>query len=87
MLFHSAGLSKDICAVFVEATLLWREAAQSISGVALEDICGSLVAKFRARHGLPAVVDELLDMLEKLQMNEQRQRARSYASGLMIDAA
>ncbi|MDO5895957.1 DUF2336 domain-containing protein [Agrobacterium sp. Azo12] len=87
VLFHSAGLSKDICAVFVDATLLWRDAAQSISGVALEDICGNLVAKFRARHGLPAVVDELLDMLEKLQMNEQRQRARSYASGLMIDAA
>ena len=78
-LYESAGLPRDISVIFVEATLLWRDAARKAPGSVLGNICGRLLEKFRhyEAHG---AVGELLDMVEKLGVAEQRQSARIYAA-------
>jgi uncharacterized protein (DUF2336 family) len=86
-LYEKAGLSREISTVFVEATLHWREASGKTSGTRLSQVCGSLLRRFRdvgAPHG---AVGELLDMVEKLQVAEQRQWARNYASLTVLAAA
>ncbi|AIC27403.1 hypothetical protein IE4771_CH02296 [Rhizobium etli bv. mimosae str. IE4771] len=79
-LYESAGLPRDISVIFVEATLLWREAARKAPGSVLGTVCGRLLEKFRHHDGAHAAVGELLDMVEKLHVAEQRQSARVYAA-------
>lgn len=87
-LFRSAGLDHDISEVFVEATLLWRRATQaSAPGMVPESISGTLVAAFRDRVSRLSPVSELLDMVEKLHLNQQRQSARKFVSNSMAIAA
>lgn len=86
-LFHATGLSTDISAVFVEATMLWRSAAASLSGFSFDDVCNALLKKFRATADATASQSELLDLIEKLHISEQRQKARSYAYDAAIYAA
>ncbi|MCW1406873.1 DUF2336 domain-containing protein [Rhizobium sp. 1AS11] len=78
-LYESAGLPRDISVIFVEATMLWRDAARKAPGIVLGNVCGRLLEKFRHQdaHG---AIGELLDMVEKLHVNEQRQSARVYAA-------
>ncbi|NKM97817.1 DUF2336 domain-containing protein [Rhizobium leguminosarum] len=78
-LYESAGLPRDISVIFVEATMLWRDAARKAPGSVLGNVCGRLLEKFRHldAHG---AIGELLDMVEKLHVNEQRQSARVYAA-------
>ncbi|MBX5147209.1 DUF2336 domain-containing protein [Rhizobium lentis] len=78
-LYESAGLPRDISVIFVEATLLWRDCARRAPGSVLGNICGRLLEKFR-RHDSHGAVGELLDMVEKLGVAEQRQSARVYAA-------
>lgn len=78
-LYESAGLPRDISVIFVEATMLWRDAARKAPGSVLGTICGRLLEKFR-HHDAHGAIGELLDMVEKLHVNEQRQSARVYAA-------
>jgi uncharacterized protein (DUF2336 family) len=78
-LYEAAGLPRDVSVIFVEATLLWRAASKKAPGGMLDDVCGSLLAKFR-RGGGHGPAGELLDMVEKLHVAEQRRSARSYAA-------
>jgi uncharacterized protein (DUF2336 family) len=79
-LYESAGLPRDISIIFVEATFLWREASRKTSGSLLGSICGRLLQKFHSRIGQHDAVGELLDMVEKLHVADQRRSARVYAS-------
>ncbi len=85
-LYESSGLCRDISIVFVEATLLWREASKDLSATMLGDVCGRLLAKFR-RYETHGAVGELLDLVERLQISEQRQHARAYAHVASLAAA
>ena len=85
-LYETAGLTREISTIFVEATLLWREASRKASGTMLSTICGRLLERFR-HHGAHDAVKELLDMVEKLHIAEQRQSARAYASQAALVAA
>ncbi|MDM9628097.1 DUF2336 domain-containing protein [Rhizobium sp. S152] len=78
-LYESAGLARDISVIFVEATLLWREASRKSSGTMLGNVCGRLLDQFRHHRTPDGSAQELLDMVEKLHIAEQRQSARSYA--------
>ncbi|MBY5815856.1 DUF2336 domain-containing protein [Rhizobium leguminosarum] len=78
-LYESAGLPRDISVIFVEATMLWRDAARKAPGSVLGNVCGLLLEKFR-HHDAHGAIGELLDMVEKLHVNEQRQSARVYAA-------
>ncbi|KZS55228.1 DUF2336 domain-containing protein [Rhizobium anhuiense] len=78
-LYESAGLPRDISVIFVEATMLWRDAARKAPGSVLGNVCGRLLEKFR-HHDAHGAIGELLDMVEKLHVTEQRQSARVYAA-------
>ncbi|MGO7362347.1 DUF2336 domain-containing protein [Rhizobium leguminosarum] len=78
-LYESAGLPRDISVIFVEATMLWRDAARKAPGSVLGNVCGRLLERFR-HHDAHGAIGELLDMVEKLHVNEQRQSARVYAA-------
>lgn len=85
-LYETAGLTREISTIFVDATLLWREASRKTSGTMLSNVCGRLLERFR-HHGAHDAVKELLDMVEKLHIAEQRQSARVYASQAALVAA
>jgi uncharacterized protein (DUF2336 family) len=78
-LYESAGLPRNISVIFVEATMLWRDAARKAPGSVLGNVCGRLLEKFR-HHDAHGAIGELLDLVEKLHVNEQRQSARVYAA-------
>lgn len=79
-LYESAGLPRDISVIFVEATMLWRDAARKAPSSMLGNVCSRLLEKFRDPNGAHGAVGELLDMVEKLGVAEQRQSARVYAA-------
>ncbi|MDR9771212.1 DUF2336 domain-containing protein [Rhizobium hidalgonense] len=79
-LYESAGLPRDISVIFVEATMLWRDAARKASVSVTGAICARLLEKFRHHDGAHGEIGELLDMVEKLGVAEQRQSARVYAA-------
>jgi hypothetical protein len=86
-LYESAGLKRDVSRIFVEATLLWREASRAAFGKKLESITLRILKSFaRARNPFGAG-QELLDMVEKLHVAEQRQKARDFASDVARSAA
>lgn len=82
-LFEAAGLQRDIAMVFVEATLLWRQAGEVLTTQSicdrLLDICGR-----PADPNSPVAL--LLDLVEKLQRSELRATARSYAGSALLAA-
>lgn len=78
-LYESAGLPRDISVIFVEATMLWRDAARKAPASVLGNVCGRLLEKFR-HHDAHGAIGELLDMVEKLSVTERRQSARVYAA-------
>lgn len=86
-LFEAAGLRRDISTIFVEATLLWREAASSTHETVLENVSSRLLKKFSAAAGELSVATELMAMVEKLHIANQRQSARSYAMSATLVAA
>jgi uncharacterized protein (DUF2336 family) len=86
-LYESAGLSRDISRVFVEATMIWRESSRKNGTALLEDVSSRLMRKFRLAEPAPAATTQLLDMVEKLANAERRQAARSFAALATLAAA
>jgi uncharacterized protein (DUF2336 family) len=86
-LYEAAGLSRDISVLFVEATLLWRNASRASSGTMLENVTLRLLQRFRKQERASDAAGELLDMVEKLNIAEQRQSARNFASLASLAAA
>ena len=84
-LYKSAGLGRDISAIFVEATMIWRRAAEAPEALGLANICADLVARC-GQQAEPAAA-QLLDMVEKLHISEARRTARDFASGALLQAA
>ena len=85
-LYESAGLSRDISTVFVEATLTWRDASRAAGGAMLENVSSRLMRKFRLTEQSTAAT-QLLDMVEKLANAERRQSARGFAALATLAAA
>jgi uncharacterized protein (DUF2336 family) len=74
-LYETAGLGRDISALFAEATMLWRREAKS--GDDLLSVSERLLS--RARQTGNASCQSMLELVERLAIAEQRQTARSYA--------
>ncbi|WP_165219631.1 DUF2336 domain-containing protein [Affinirhizobium pseudoryzae] len=85
-LYESAGLDRAICDVFAEATLLWRNLSHRTSQTGGESICAALMQKFSRNPDQPTAIDELLDLVESLQLSEERQIARTFASEAALAA-
>jgi uncharacterized protein (DUF2336 family) len=86
-LYESAGLTRDISEVFVEATMLWRRADRGTETSLFGSLTGHLVSRFRRDAKSDGDASELIDMVEKLQIAQHRRSARAYASFLAIEAA
>lgn len=78
-LFEAAGLGRDISEIFVEATVSCRHAARRPAGSLVEMVSADLLRKYERSREKQGVVSELMDMVEKLGIGEQRARARSFA--------
>ncbi|MFS8110721.1 DUF2336 domain-containing protein [Rhizobium jaguaris] len=86
-LYESAGLPRDISTVFVEATLIWREASRTHGSTMLENVSARLMRKFHLAEQSPAAAIQLLDMVEKLANAERRRTARTFAALAALAAA
>jgi len=86
-LYESAGLTRDVAEIFVEATMLWRRADRGQEPGLFGGLTARLVSRFRNAAKSDGVASELIDMVEKLHITEHRQSARAYASFLAIEAA
>ncbi len=85
-LYQSTGLSGTVLAVFLEATRIWREAAERPQGRARQDVSALLIERF-SRVEADANLHEMLAMIETLHIGSQRKRARSFARDLVAEAA
>ncbi len=74
-LYETAGLGRDISALFAEATLLWRREAKGGDG--LLSVSERLLSRARAAGN--ASCQSMLELVERRAIAEQRQTARSYA--------
>ena len=74
-LYESMGLKRDISVIFVEATTLWRNASTTASTVSL-----GLLKSFARTKSASDAARELLAMVERLHVAEQRQTARGFAA-------
>lgn len=86
-LLESAGLGRDLSLLFVEAIMLWRTLIQSMDGFELDHIAHRLVARYRGETTLSEGARQLVDMIERLAIAEERRLARDYASGFALAAA
>lgn len=86
-LYESAGLPRDISMLFVEATMLWRNSSRSTLEAMLDNISSRLLRSFARSDTASTAAKDLLAMVEKLHINEQRQSARSFASQTIPAAA
>ncbi len=84
-LFLSIGLTGPILDIFMEATVLWRDIVVTPYSNPIADLSSDLLAKFSGVDTDPTT-RELLHMVERLRINQQRQRARSL-SDLVAEAA
>jgi len=82
-LFEAAGLQREIAMVFVEATLLWRQAGEVLT---TQSICDRLLDTCPRPADPNSPVALLLDLVEKLQRSELRATARSYAGSALLAA-
>jgi uncharacterized protein (DUF2336 family) len=86
-LYECAGLPRDISTIFVEATLLWRNASRTAHGSILENISSRLLQLFHREDEPSQAATELMEMVEKLTIAEHRQTARAFASQAALFAA
>lgn len=82
-LFESVGLGRDVSALFADAVLLWRKDAKR--GASRTTVSARFAE--RAREAANGASQELIDMIEKFALAEQRQSARNYALLASRDAA
>jgi hypothetical protein len=78
-LFESAGLGRDVSALFAEAMLIWRRENRSGAAGATTSISAVLLSKLRGGRQATNASGSLADMIERLAIAEQRQSARDYA--------
>ena len=85
-LFQSTGLFGPVLDIFMEATRLWREASEAPYADPVAELSSGLLSKF-SNADADATMRELLHMVEKLQMAQQRHRARSLSNTITAEAA
>ncbi len=85
-LYQSTGIFGIVLEVFMEATLLWRGAADIPYGGAVSEVTAKLIQRFSPVE-CDGTLQEILSMVERLHIAEQRNRARTLATDLVADAA
>lgn len=78
-LFESAGLGRDVSALFADAMLLWRRENNAGSHGLTASISTVLLSKLTKKGPTTDTPGSLAEIIEKLAIAEQRQSARDYA--------
>lgn len=78
-LFESAGLGRDVSALFAEAMMIWRGQSRAGATGSVATVAAMLLSRVRARAEFCEAQGALLDIVEKLSIAEQRRSARDYA--------
>ncbi|AGA64450.1 hypothetical protein B488_04580 [Liberibacter crescens BT-1] len=86
-LYEAVGLGREISGIFVEATILWREIASYAVIVEPGIVAEKLLQRLKGKVDLNSPAAELLDMIEKLYINENRRLVRAITSGNALVAA
>jgi uncharacterized protein (DUF2336 family) len=86
-LYQTSGLGADIADMFVQATLMWRKAARETRSGVMQSVSDTLMKAFGQHRKTYDVSHDLLEMVEKLHISEQRQVAREYAAQPHVLAA
>lgn len=84
-LLESVGLSRELSGLFVEAIFIWRSAVQSAS-VEMDNIAPLLLERKASLGTLSPAASELMEMVAKLAIAEERRRARDHALELALAA-
>ena len=77
-LYRSGGIDAATCDVFVNATLLWRQATRSSTAPSALRITEQLMEQYGARDHADGI-SELLLLVEKLNLSFRRQAAKEFA--------
>ncbi|WP_162652308.1 DUF2336 domain-containing protein [Lentilitoribacter sp. Alg239-R112] len=86
-LYKSAGLSPELIPIFIDATLLWRDASHQSDIVLADEIVAKLLDKYQDQVRSQSSVAELLMMMENTRFKQCRRVAKSYAMSLVKQAA
>lgn len=86
-LYKSAGLNAELIPIFIDATLLWREASQQTDIVLADEILAKLLDKYQDQLLAQSSVAELLMMMENTRFKQSRRVAKSQALSLVKQAA
>lgn len=86
-LYKSAGLGSDLIPIFIDATLLWREASHRTDIVLADEIVAKLLHNYQDQMQVQSSVSELLMMMENTRFKQCRRVAKSYALSLVKQAA
>lgn len=86
-LLESCGLARDVAEIFVEAVMAWRRTQLWSDDNAPANIAADVLGACRTLAPRSPDAAELIDMVERLQIADERQLARDYASGLALVAA
>lgn len=82
-LFEACGLTRQLATVFVQAVLLWRQAA---AGLPIRSISSQLIERFSEIGSIDPDVREILEVVEKLDQAEARNVARALAKDASLAA-
>ncbi len=86
-LYQTSGVGTDIVGMFVQATIMWRKVARGGRGGMMQSVSDTLMKAFGQHRKTYDVSHDLLEMVEKLHISEQRQVARHYAARPQLRAA
>lgn len=86
-LYKSAGLSAELIPIFIDATLLWRDASHQNNSAHADEIVSKLLDKYQDEMRSQSSVAELLMMMENTRFKQYRRVAKSYALSLVKQAA
>ncbi len=81
-LMESAGFGRDISPLYVECVILWRRQEAADTNVAL-----ALVDWAQQRNGLAPAACELVELAERIGIEQMRRNARQYAARVTLQAA
>lgn len=83
----SSGIRQEAAPVFVDAILLWRKETQRSTEAHSHSIASQLLAKYSDSECDTNLSSDLIDMLGKLHIAQERQLARSFAQDIRSEAA
>lgn len=82
-LYRTAGLPVEVIDIFVDATLLWREATTAGAAARERSVPRQLIEMYGERSRFSPVLADVLLLMEKMELSARREAARQYARSVV----